>query len=151
MIIFNVVRSNTALTASTATGFLNLVSGATRSYGILEIDAEGAGTASAYMEIGVYRVTTAGTAGTAVTPTPVNAASSAPSFTANGGATGQTVGALISTIPVNANGQRYFWRAMPNLSNAIWAPGGATAAGQVSFASTAASGSATLRVQVGEI
>ena len=153
MLLYNIVRSN-ALPVL-AQDFFTLMTNATRSLGILEIDAEGAGTASAYTEMGVYRVTAVGTTGSApITPSPVNPAQ--PAF---GGvvdtawATYPTVGALVHTIPVNSNGQRYFWRAMPNLSNAIWVPGGGAtvAAGQISVRPITVSGNVTVRMQVGEI
>jgi len=151
MILFNVIRSNTTPTASQ--DFFTIISNSTRSFGILELDAEGAGTSSAYTETGVYRVTTAGnTGGGAITPVPVNPASSAAGFTVDTTWTTQpTVGSLIQTMPINSNGQRYFWRAMPNLSNAIWSPGGAVAAGTVSIRPITISGAITVRAQVGEI
>jgi hypothetical protein len=151
MLLYNITRSNVTPTASQ--DFFTIISNATRSFGIIELDAEGAGTASAYTETGVYRVTGAGvTGGGAITPTPVN-----PALAAFGGVvdttwtTQPTVGALIHTMPINSNGQRYFWRAMPNLSNAIWSPGGATTAGTVSIRPITISGAITVRAQVGEI
>lgn len=151
MLLYNIVRSNTLPVA--AQDFMTIISNATRSFAIIELDAEGAGTASAYTEMGIYRVSTAGTTGGgALVPTPVNPAQ--PAF---GGvvdttwAAQPTVGALIHTMPVNSNGQRYFWRAMPNLSNAIWSPGGAVAAGTISVRPITVSGNTTVRVQVGEI
>ena len=151
MLLYNIVRSNALPVASQ--DFLTIISNATRSFGILELDAEGAGTTSAYTEMGLYRVTTAGaTGGGAIVPTPVNPAQ--PAF---GGVvdttwtTQPTIGALIHTMPINSNGQRYFWRAMPNLSNAIWSPGGAVAAGTVSVRPITISGNTTVRVQVAEI
>ena len=151
MLLYNIVRSN-ALPVS-AQDFLTIISNATRSFGILELDAEGAGTTSAYTEMGLYRVTTAGTTGSgAVTPVPVNPAQAGFGGTVFSGWTTQpTIGALIHTMPINSNGQRYFWRAMPNLSNAIWSPGGAVAAGTVSIRPITVSGNTTVRVQVAEI
>lgn len=151
MLLYNIVRSNALPVA--AQDFFTVISNATRSFGILELDAEGAGTASAYTETGIYRVGTAGaTGGGAITPIPVNPAQ--PAF---GGVvdttwtTQPTIGALIHTLGLNSNGQRYFWRAMPNLSNAIWSPGGAVAAGTISVRPITISGNITVRVQVGEI
>jgi len=151
MLLYNIIRSNTTPTA--AQDFFTIISNATRSFAILELDAEGAGTASAYTETGVYRVTSAGTTGGgAITPVPVN-----PALAAFGGTvdttwtTQPTVGSLIHTMPINSNGQRYFWRAMPNLSNAIWSPGGATAAGTISVRPITVSGALTVRAQIGEI
>ncbi len=152
MLLYNVIRSNATPTA--AQDFFTLTPGATsRSLAILELDAEGAGTASAYTETGIYRVTTVGaTSGGAITPTPVNQYEPSSSFTvATTWTTQPVIGVLIHTMPVNSNGQRYFWRAMPNLSNAIWIPGVQTLAGQTSFRPITISGSITVRAQVAEI
>lgn len=153
MLLYNLIRSN-ALPVS-AQDFLTIISAATRSFCILELDGEGAGTASAYTEMGVYRVTTAGTTGGgAIVPTPVNPAQPAFGGVVDTTWTGQPVVAAAGpfhTMPINSNGQRYFWRAMPNLSNALWSPGGAVAAGSVSIRPITISGNITLRVQLGEI
>ena len=95
MLLYNVIRSNVTPTA--AQDFFTIISNATRSFAILELDAEGAGTASAYTETGVYRVGTAGaTGGGAITPVPVNPALAAAGFTVDTTWTTQpTVGALI--------------------------------------------------------
>lgn len=151
MLLYNIIRSNVTPTASQ--DFFTIISNATRSFAILELDAEGGGTASAYTETGVYRVGTAGTTGGgAITPAPVNPAQAAFGGVVNTTWSVQpTIGALIHTMPINSNGQRYFWRAMPNLSNAIWSPGGAVAAGTVSIRPITISGAITVRAQVGEI
>lgn len=151
MLIYNVARSNALPVA--AQDFMTILSNATRSFGILELDAEGAGTTSAYTELGLYRVTTAGATGSgAVVPAPVNPAMPAFGGVVNTGWTTQpVVGALIHNMPLNSNGQRYFWRAMPNLSNAIWSPGGAVAAGTLSIRPITISGNSSLRVQLAEI
>ena len=151
MLLYNVIRSN-ALPVS-AQDFFTIIGAATRSFCILELDAEGAGTASAYTEMGIYRVGTAGTTGaTAITPSPVNPAQPAAAALVWTAWTGQpTIGALVHTMPINSNGQRYFWRAMPNLSNAIWSPGGNVAASYLSFRPITISGNTTVRAQIGEI
>jgi hypothetical protein len=151
MLLYNIVRSNVTPTASQ--DFFTIISNATRSFGILELDAEGAGTTSAYTETGVYRVGTAGvTGGGAITPAPVNPAQAAFGGTVNTTwSTQPVIGALIQSMPLNSNGQRYFWRAMPNLSNAIWSPGGAVAAGTISVRPITISGAITVRAQVAEI
>jgi len=158
MLLYNCTRSN-ALPVS-AQDFLTISGNATRSYCILELDCEGAGTASAYTEMGVFRTTTVGvtptntTAGNAGFPTPVNPAQPAAGFTTAFVWTTQPVlpATPFHTMPVNSNGQRYFWRAMPNLSNALWSPGGGlVAAASVSFRPITISGNITLRAQVGEI
>lgn len=161
MILYNVIRNN--VTPTVNTDFLTITTNATRSIGILEIDAEGGGTASAYTEVGVFRVSALGVTPVAITTAtttpisgvvPVNSASPANGFTvATGWTTQPTVSSPVHSFPINANGQRYFWRAMPNLSNAIWVPGGgaSAAAGQLSFRPTVVSGAMSVRVQVGEI
>lgn len=152
MHVYNVQRSNAAL--STTADFFTIISAAARSFGILEIDAQGQGTASAANEIGIYRVGTAGvTGGGAITPAPVSPTS--PAFTGTVNTTWGTqpvVGALVHQIGLNANGQRYFWRCNPNLNNAIWSPGGANAAGSLSCGrSLVGTSNASLRVQIAEI
>ena len=151
MLLYNITKSNALPVA--AADFFTVLSNATRSFGILELDAEGAGTTSAYTEMGIYRVGTAGATGSApITPAPVNPAQPAFGGVVNTAWTTQpTVGALIHTMPVNSNGQRYFWRAMPNLSNAIWCPGGAVAAGTISVRPITINGNVTVRMQLGEI
>jgi hypothetical protein len=160
MIIYNISRQNVTLSGTTP--FLTIVSGSTRSFLIIELDVEGDSNASAYNEIGLYRVTTAGSgAATAITtpPAPVdspNMTGTTPALAFSGAAnasyatTQPTVGTLVHNIPVNANGQRYFWRANPNMSNAIVVPGGANAAGSVSFAPISGTSPISIRVQVAE-
>ena len=153
MLIYNINRSNALPVASQ--DFISISGNATRSYGVLEIDAEGAGTTSAYTEMGVYRVSAVGTTGGgAITPVPVNVAQPAFGGVVNTTWSAQpTVSGLIQIIPINSNGQRYFWRAMPNLSNAIWSPGGGTAAAaaQMSVRPITISGNTSVRIQVCEI
>ena len=151
MLLYNITRSNALPVASQ--DFFTIISNATRSFGILELDGEGAGTTSAYTEMAVFRVGTAGvTGGGAITPAPVNPAQPAFGGVVNTTWSTQPVtGATIHSMPINSNGQRYFWRAMPNLSNAIWSPGGAVAAGTISIRPVTISGNISLRVQVAEI
>jgi len=167
MILYNCVKSNGAL--STTIDFCQIISGATRSFLVLEMDFEGDGTASAYNEIGVNRVTTQGT-GTAPTATvpatseQANLTGTTPALAFSGlfytGAAGYatTQPTLTTpgvwTIPVNANGQRYFWRANPNLNNAINVTGAVTAGaalGSLSFRSTSGTSNVSGRVLIGEI
>ena len=153
MILYNASRSN-ALPVS-AQDFLTLIGNATRSFGVLEVDMQGMSTASAATEAGLYRVSAAGTTGSgAVTPAPVNPASPAFGGLVWSGWTGQpTTSGLAQNIPANANGQRYFWRAAPNLFNAIWSPGGGTAApaAYISLRPLTISGNWSARVQLAEI
>lgn len=158
MIIYNVQRQNVAL--STTADFMTIIAGASRSLLILEVDAEGDGTASAYNEFGLYRVTTAGTTGaSAITPVPVdspNMTGTTPALAFSGlvytaWTTQPTVGNLIQQCPVNSNGQRYFWRANPNLSNAIVVPGGNNAAATISVRSISGTGNVSIRIQFAEL
>jgi hypothetical protein len=109
--------------------------GTNRSYLITEIDVEGGGTASAYAEFSLFRTFTTAAAGAltlVVTPQPVESVATPPAFS---GSAGQgafaTTQPTLATAPIfsfglNANGQRYFWKANPNLNNAIVVPGTAT-------------------------
>jgi hypothetical protein len=152
MHVYNVQRSNVALSLSN--DFFTIISAAARSFGILEIDFQGMGNASGANECGIYRVATAGvTGGGAITPAPVSPTS--PAFTGTVNTTWSTqpvVGTLVHPIPINSNGQRYFWRCNPNLNNAIWSPGGANAAGSLSVGrSLTGTSNVSGRVQVAEI
>lgn len=112
--------------------------GTNRSFVISEIDLEGFGTASATSEFAWFRTITAAAAGaatTALTANPTVSLATPPAFTGNAAQSGYattqpTIGALSTAVhncPLNQNGQRYFWRANPNLDNAIDCPGTATA------------------------
>lgn len=152
MHLYNVMRSNVAL--STTNDFFTIISASVRSFIVLEVDVEGDGNTSTYNEAGIYRVGTAGvTGGGAITPAPLSP--TAPAFTGVVNTTWSTqpvVGALIHNIPVNANGQRYFWRANPNLNNALFSPGGAVAAGTLSVGrSISGTSNVSIRLQVAEI
>lgn len=164
MILYNAIRSNGALV--TTIDFMTIIAGATRSLLIVELDFEGDGTASAYNEIGVYRVTTAGAgaAPTAVVPgtteqpnmtgtTPALAFSGLVYIGAAGYATTQPVinAVPFHTIPINANGQRYFWRANANLNNAFTVPGGNNAAASISFRSLSGTSNVSGRVGILEL
>jgi len=158
MMIYNVQRQNIAL--STTADFMTIISGATRSFLILEIDAEGDGTSSLYNEFGIYRVGTAGsTGGGAITPVAIdspNMTGTTPAIALSGvvdttWTTQPTLGSLIHQCPINNNGQRYFWRANPNLSNAIVCPGGANAAGTISVRSITGTGNTSIRLQIAEL
>jgi len=159
MIIYNIIRSNTAL--SLTADFFTIIAGAVRSFLVLEIDAEGDAAASAYNEFGIYRVTTAGvTPGGAITPVTVeapNLTGTTPALAFSGTvpttwATQPVVGALIHNCPINANGQRYFWRCNPNLNNAITVPGGNNAAGSLSVGrGISGTSNISLRLQVAEL
>lgn len=158
MIYYNVQRQNVAL--STAADFMTIIGGASRSILIVEFEAEGDGTASAYNEFGFYRVATAGSTGSgAITPVTVespNMTGTTPALAFSGlvytGWTTQpTLGNLIQQVGVNSNGQRAFWRANANLSNAITVPGGNNAAATVSVRGISGTGNVSIRVQFAEL
>jgi hypothetical protein len=144
----------------TTTPFGTIISGALRSFLIIEMDFQGRGTASADNEIGIYRIATAGvTGGGAITPTPLpvpNMTGTTPALAFSGTAfasysTQPVAGALIQNMLINANGQRYFWRANPNLNNAIPVPGGNNAAGSVGLFPIAGSSNVGGRIQILEL
>jgi hypothetical protein len=159
MIIYN-VRVTGALSA-VLTPIATVISGAIRSFLVLEVDLEGMGTASQANEVGIYRVGTAGVTGSsALTFTPTdqpNMTGTTPALAFSGTgfaayATQPLAGALVQNIPINANGQRYFWRANANLNNAIPVQGGNNAAGSIGlFPLNTAGGTVTGRMQLAEI
>jgi hypothetical protein len=158
VMLFNVQIGGTL--GATTTAIATIISGATRSFLLLEIDVNGQATASATNEVGIYRVGTAGSTGSsALTFTPVDAPNMtgttpalAFSGTGFGGYTTQPVkGALIHNFGLNANGQRYFWRCNPNLNNAIVVPGGNNAAGSITVMPIAGSSAVTGRFQLAEL
>lgn len=152
MLYYNIVRSN--FLPVVANDIFTIISNAARSFGVTEMDITGMGTTSAANEFGVYRVTTAGvTGGGAIVPAPVNPAQ--PAF---GGVVNTTWGTQpvdaatpFHNMPLNNAGQRYQWRAVSNLSNALWSPGGAVAGGTLSVRAITVSGNVSARVQVVEI
>ena len=126
--------------AAATTAFGTIVGGATRSFIITELDFQGRAVASADNEIGLYRIATAGVTGSsALTFVPQevpNMTGTTPALAYSGTgfaayATQPVKGALIRNMPLNGNGQRYYWRANPNLNNAIVVPGGNNAAASV--------------------
>ena len=137
--------------------------GTNKSFLLLEIDAEGGGNASANGEFSVFRTITTAAAGaltTVVTGQPIDQVATNPAFTGSAGqgsfATTQPIlaGAPLMSFGLNANGQRYFWRANPNLNNAIVVPGTPTALlGGLVFCQTGGSAvmSAMMRVQIAEL
>lgn len=129
---YNVKIAGT-LEATALVGLFTVINGSVQASLLTEIDVEGMGTSSAANEFGIYRVGTAGVTGSsALTFTPTN-----PGYTAYAGtgfaaySTQPIKGALLHNVPLNANGQRYFWRANPNLNNAIAIPAGNVAAASI--------------------
>lgn len=159
MIIYNARVSGTLSTVTTA--IATIIAGAIRSFLLLEVDLEGMGTASQANELGVYRVGTAGVTGSSglvfgaldqpnMTGTTPALAFSGTGFAAY--ATQPIAGGLLQNIPINANGQRYFWRANANLNNAIPVQGGNNAAASIAlFPINTAGGTVTGRIQLAEI
>ena len=154
MQIYN-VRIPSFTLAATTTAFGTIVSAATRSFLVMELDFEGMAGASAVNEIGLYRVGTAGVTGaSALTFTSVDANSTIPAFAGTGFASYTTqpvAGTLLQNIPINGNGQRYFWRCNPNLNNALVVPGGAVAAGSIMLAPISGSSLIAGRLQIAEM
>lgn len=161
MQIYNITRQGVTLSGTTP--LLTIVPNL-RSLLVLELDLEGDGTASAYNEMALYRVLASGTgAATANTlaaqavdqpnmtgTTPALALAAAvntsyattqPTFTGNN---------PVHNIPVNSNGQRYFWRANANLNNAIVIAPLATNSGLI-LAPITGTGVISVRIQVAEL
>ncbi len=156
MIKYNVRVSGTVGTTTTA--LATIISGASRSFVILEVDLEGMATSSAANEIGIYRVGTAGVTGSsALTFTPIespNMTGTTPALAFSGTGFGAystqpVAGALIRNIGLNGNGQRYFWRA-PNVESAPVVPGGNNAAGSVALFPLSGSSVFVGTIQIGE-
>jgi hypothetical protein len=139
--------------------------GTNRSFVVLEIDGEGSGSSSAPSTFSVFRTINPAAAGaltTVITGQPTVSLATPPAFTGSAGqgsfaTTQPTLAAAASfNLSANANGQRYFWRANPNINNAFDVPGTATALSngivlcQVVAAGTAVM-AAQFRVQIGEI
>lgn len=139
--------------AAATTAFGTFISGSVNSNLLIEFDLQGRGTSSADNEVGIYRIGTAGVTGSsAITLVPTNALYSAWAGTAFAAYSTQPVkGALVHNCPLNANGQRYFWRAMPNLSNAIVMPAGNVAAASLGFFPISGSSSVGGRVQLTQL
>jgi hypothetical protein len=157
MIIYNVKVSGTL--GTTTTPMATIISGATRSFIVLEVDLEGMANASAANELGIYRVGTAGVTGgsalTFVTPEAPNMTGTTPALAFSGTGFGSystqpVYGALVRNIGLNANGQRYFWRCNANLNNAIVVPGGNNAAGSIVLAPISGSSIFTGTIQIAE-
>ena len=151
MILYDSIQSN--VTPVAGKDVLTFTGGGTRSFVITEIDLQGMGNSSAANEFGFYRVSVVGTTPTAYTPVPVNAQSPAASVTVcsnNGWSAQPTLGNLVHTCGLNANGQRYFWRAQ-NLYDVIPVPGSANAAGTLSFRPVSGTSAITARVRHAEI
>ena len=146
-------RFSGTLEATALVGLFTIIAGSVNSFLVTEIDAEGMGTSSAAQEFGIYRVGTAGvTGGGAVTAVPVNAGYAAFAGTAFASYATQPIkGALVQNVPINANGQRVFWRANPNLNNAIQVKAGNNAAGSLAGYTISGTAVVTGRLQLAAI
>ena len=157
MLTYNVRTPHTASAsftiAATTTALGTIIGAATRSMLIRELDFQGMGNASGANELGLYRVGTAGVTGSnALTFSPTHP--SAPAFAGTGFFTYSTqpiAGALVHPLGLNTNGQRYFWRANPNLDNAIVCPGGNNAAASIAVFPISGSGTGVGRIQLSEL
>lgn len=129
MIFYNARFPSFTMAATTV--FAALVTSASRGMFLTEIDFEGMGAGtSSNNEFGLYRVSTAGTTSTAATLVPVNSNSPASSGAAYSAYSAQpTKGEVVQNCPINGNGQRYNWKALPNMVDAIWIPAGGSAGG----------------------
>jgi hypothetical protein len=129
MIPYNIRFPQVTLAATAV--FAALVTSASRGMFLTEIDFEGAGAGtSSHNEFGLYRVSTAGTTSTSATMVPVNSNHPASSGAAYSAYSAQpTKGAVVQNCPINGNGQRYNWKALPNFSDAIWVPPGGSSGG----------------------
>lgn len=158
MIIYNTRIAGTL--GATTTAIATVISGATRSFLLLEVDLNGQATASAANEVGVYRVATAGVTGASpLTFTPndsPNMTGTTPALAFSGTGFGSyttqpVAGALAQNVPCNGNGQRYFWRCNPNLNNAIVVPGGNNAAGSLAVFPISGTSAVAGRLQLAEL
>lgn len=138
---------------ATTTALGTIIAAAVRSLLILELDFQGMGNASGANELGLYRVGTAGVTGSnALAAVPCH-----PNYPAFAGtafftySTQPIAGARITNMPLNTNGQRYFWRCNPNLNNAKVVPGGNNAAASVAVFPYSGSGTGVGRIQVMEL
>lgn len=155
MIVYNVrIPQVTISGATTVIG--TITPGTNRSFLILEIDFQGMASASAVNELGLYRTAnTYVTPGTALAFVLVDSPNTSPTFSGVGAVsytTAPTLGSLVHSFGLNANGQRYFWRCNPNLNNAIVVPGTATGlTNGVTFAGISGASSIAGRLQLGEL
>lgn len=147
------LRFSGTLEATALIALFTMINGAVQAGLVTEIDAEGMGTTSAANEFGLYRIGTAGvTGGGAVTAVPTNPGYAAWAGTAFASYSTQPIkGALVHNVPLNGNGQRYFWRANPNLNNAISVPAGNVAAASLGIFTLSGTNVVTGRLQVAAI
>jgi len=120
MVIYNVRIPNLTPSALN-TGLFCLVGSIVKSVLILEIEIEGAATISAAAEFAFGTPSSGSAGGGVLTSVPVDNIASSASSPAYLSPTGLSFTPFTTyhSFGINANGQRYFWRAMPNLLNAI--------------------------------
>lgn len=157
MIPYSIVRQDVAL--STTADFLTIIAGASRSLLLTELDFQGEGNTSVKNQLGVFRVATAGTTpGGAITPAPrytPNMTGTTPALAFSGlvyttWSAAPTLGANVHPFSVNANGQRYFWRA-EHINDVIPVPGGNNAAASLSIRSVSGTSNVSGRVRIVEV
>ena len=155
--IYNIPVSSVTLAAGAS--FLTVVPGAARSFLIIEIDAQGMGNSSAPNEFGIFSVGTAGSgAGTptayGVNPTDSPNISGGGSLAFSGNAfigyasTPPVAAALRHNVPLNSNGQRYWWRCNTNYNDAILVPGNSKG---ITCQQISGTGTVTLRLKISEM
>ena len=155
MLAYNILIPAFTL-AATTTQFGTLVAAALRGLFVTEIDFQGNGAGtSSNNEFGLFRINVAG-----VTPTgallfrptnPAYPAAAATAFTTY--ATQPTILGTdpVQNCPINGNGQRYNFKALPNFSDAIWVPPGNTAAASVGLFTIQGTASVKGRLKVFEV
>jgi len=163
MVIYN-VRIAPYVPTSLNSVLFGIFPGSTRSFLLLEIDIEGLGSSSSQCEFGFYRTNNTSTVLTLLNGYPTDVNSSPQAFSGvsgqGPGTTAPTAGTLVHEFGLNAFGQRYFWRANPNLNNAILCSGVSTNNGSTSFSGglilqqisgTPANSQIGGRIQIGEL
>jgi hypothetical protein len=153
--LFRLNRSNVAL--STTNDFFTIITGATRSLKILEIEAKFDATTAATTEVGIFRVTAAGITGSGPIVPPL-ASESPVTATAFSGVVNTVWGTqpTVATLPTriisaNAPGDRYFWRCMPNEKDAIIVTGGGGIPGTLSVRSLIGTSAVTISLLIDEL
>lgn len=155
MFVYN-TRVPTFTLGATTTAFGTFIAAALRGLFIMELDFEGMGAGtSSNNEIGLYRIGTAGVTGaTALLFRPVNPAAPAASLTAFASYSTQPIVTgtdPVQNMPLNGNGQRYNWKALPNFIDAIWVPPGNNAAASVGLFPVSGSAAVAGRVKFAEV
>lgn len=155
MFVYN-TRIPTFTLGATTTAFGTFVAAALRAMFIMELDFEGMGAGtSSNNEIGLFRIGTAGVTGSsALLFRPVNPAAPAAALTAFAAYATQPIVTgtdPAQNMPLNGNGQRYNWKALPNFVDAIYVPPGNNAAATVGLFPLSGSAAVAGRVKFAEL